>query len=303
MVLSRKLTEHLSLVPPPTNAWKDMVEEITGLRLAQLRGENKHIIATLQRQTKRKSVGSGDLERMLTDWKTNVLIGAHLASGDTEGALNAIVSRPLNAGIPGYIRLERHRLCVMTHMRRAAWNDAWIEAQVLNTCLVDEEDELEGQRCLLLTVLWSSFHQLGIHTEAAIGRTPRLSSFLNSVSLLEPDRTGLHVYVMIYEIIHLLLQGKMDEANRKVFNLSVNASRNLRSASSGPVRAFITFLRVITHYELADPAVRKRVHRHIRRMEPDQGEIPINSLCPIPLSHLASALLRLIESQTDQTSE
>jgi len=294
---------HLDGIASTTDRWRALLHDVVAIRLAQLHGRNKEINTLVRRRLRRDVSNSAGFEAWIRDWMVNALISSILASGNAQEALRTHARMPLSANTQSILIIERHRLCLTAHMRSNAWAAASNEAVSMMDALATSTDEFEQQRCLLLAALWSAFNQLGLHNEGMIGRVPRLTSFMNSVSLIACDRRGLNVFILIYEILQLLLNGKYDDASRKVFNLNVYASRNLRTEAARPLKAFLTFLRVITHYDLDDPSVRKRAYGHLRRMENDFGEVPEQMLFPVPLRRVADALMSLVDARQGQTSE
>lgn len=316
ILIDRRHREDATLVRHIEAAWNDLQHQLVPLtrqaerllssvakiRRCQVAGNNQLIIATASATLSRSSKGIPDGYRWLTGWLVSAQMRAQVAL-DLEPEAR---SEP-DAGTTPYpllphLQCEVCRLRLLSSMRRGQWDAAaetLVELRELNE---SASDEYERQRMLLIEGYFWIARQLGMHTHAVVERMPRITTFLNTVSLISQDQSGLNIQIAVYEILYYLLRGQGDVFERKVFNLTVGASRNLRFPAADPHRAFITMLRVVSHYDITDPTIRARTKRYLKRMECDSGERPERLLFPLPLHELAEAIIRCIDEKGLQTS-
>lgn len=284
--------ENAVLLETKSNGFGQLLNDALQVRRFQVKGDHRAAVSYIQQRQGEFSGVLPDSERWIVEWFRNATIRSMLSMGELQAVTARTEHISQSARMIPQITAERHRLRMTAFMRRGSWVNAAREAASLQQVLACFEDPYEEQRFLLLCGYWTMCRQLGIHGHDDIRYMPRLSTFMNSVALISEDRRGLIVYVKIYEVLCLLLQRKDDSVERKVFNLNVYASRNLRFESARPLRAFITFLRSVTYSDISDKAIRRRISSHLRRMETDTGAIPEHMLSPVPLKHLAEAILR-----------
>ncbi len=291
----------LQQAPIPRSAER-LLFTVVKIRRSQVVGHNQMIITTVTSALQRHAAGIPDGYRWLTGWLVSARMRAQVALDvhprawpeDDAGSTHHLL-RP-------HLKCEVYRWQIIGHMRSGQWDAAAEKLIELRQMNLEASDEYEQQRMLLLEGFFWIFRHLGLHAHTVVERMPRITTFLNSVSVIGQDRSGLNIQIAVYEILYHLIKGHGDVVERKVFNLTVRASRNLRFPAAGPHRAFITMLRVVSHYDLSDPTIRARTKRYLKRMEHDAGEIPEHLLFPIPLRELAESIIRYIDENGLQTS-
>jgi len=316
ILVDRRNREQSSLLEHIDAAWNDLqfqqvpltknaerlLSSVVKIRRHQVAGHNQMIINTVASVLRRFSASIPDGCRWLTGWLVCARMRAQVALDlELEARSEYDVSTTTYLLRP-HLKCEACRLQLMSCMRRGQWDAAAAKLVELRQMNEVASDEYERQRMLLIEGYFWISRQLGMHTHSVVDRMPRITTFLNSVSQISQDQSGLNIQIAVYEILYYLVQGQVDVVERKVFNLTVRASRNLRFPAADPHRAFITMLRVVSHYDITDPKVRARTKRYIHRMEHDSGEIPEHLLFPLPLRDMAQAIIRFIIEKGLQTS-
>lgn len=287
---------------PMTRASERLLSNVVKIRRCQVAGHNHMIITTVTATLRRHSTGIPDGYRWLTGWLASARMRAQLA---IDVQLEAIAEYDTGTApdlLRPHLKCEVCRWQLTSLMRRAQWDAAaekLIELRLMNQ---QASDEYEQQRMLLLEGFFWITRQMGLHSHGVVERMPRITTFLNSVSVIGQDHSGLNIQIAVFEILYYLVKGQGEVVERKVFNLTVRASRKLRFPAADPLRAFITMLRVVSHYDMSDPRVRARTKRYLKRMTHDAGDIPEHLLFPIPLRDLAGLIIQYIDEKGLQTN-
>jgi hypothetical protein len=196
--------------------------------------------------------------------------------------------------------LLRHRM--LAAMRSGYWSEACRVLVELEQWTHEQTDTIDIERCAVLSAYLHLAHEL----QLCPVDTPIVSHqnlpLIDSVSVIAEDRKGLGALVLIYDAIESFLHGDDDVTERKVLNLQVFASRNLKGPGTEALRTFIRFLRWLFVYRFSVIENTQRIRRYTKAFASEFEDICDQSVCPLDLTLLASALARTDVRRRGQTS-
>lgn len=186
----------------------------------------------------------------------------------------------------------RHRL--MAEMKLGNWNKAQFVLAEIDTLTDHQTDILDIERRMLIASYMHLARELGICPISVTGMPKRLSSLIGSVDVITDDRKGLGALVLIHDAIQSFLCGDADVAERKVLNLQVYASRNLREPGTGALRGFVSFLRMLIVHRVSFLENPQRLKRFADKLASEYDGAYEQAVCPLPLTQLMGALAEVV---------
>ncbi len=224
-------------------------------------------------------------------WCLSASVRALTALGLFEEVLT--VTRTMPQGWLQYNHLTqelfRHRL--LAAMRSGDWVEACRMLVELRQRTDGQTDTIDRERCAVL----GAYLQLACELHLCPIDVPcmphRKGSLLDSISVISEDRKGLGALVLIYDAIDTFLHGDPEVTERKVLNMQVYASRNLRGPGTEALRAFIRFLRLlfVQSFSFIENPQRARKYTDAFTAEFENGYD--QSICPLDLASLALVLI------------
>jgi hypothetical protein len=196
--------------------------------------------------------------------------------------------------------LLRHRL--LSAMRSGNWSEACRVLVELKQGTNEQTDTIDIERCAVLAAYLHLAQELQICPVDTFSVSHPKLPLIESVSVIAEDRKGLGALVLIYDAIESFLHGDEDVTERKVLNLQVFASRNLKGPGTEALRAFIRFLRWMFDYRFSVIENVQRIRRYTDAFATEFEDICDQSVCPLDLTLLASALARTDVRKRCQTS-
>lgn len=182
----------------------------------------------------------------------------------------------------------RHRM--LAAMRTESWIEAKAALAQIDALTNELTDNTDLERRALLAAYLQLARHLRLLPDPSASAPLNFTPLISSVSIIMEDRKGLGALVLIHDAIGAFLYDDPDTAERKVLNLQVYASRNLRTHGSSALRGFINYLRMlIIHGEsfLENP---RRVRRFTDTFTVEFDATCDQAVCPLNLAKLAGAL-------------
>lgn len=240
--------------------------------------------------------------RWVGQWLMVARLKAHLAVGEYATVLRIPKGMKHEDVQRGYLQCDIVRLRSIAAMRHGQWEQAR-QLILQGMMLISEStDRLDQQRQMLIVAYYNLGAALGYHSEPVPISTKRISSLMNSVDLVLQDKAGLAPIMLVYEVTANLLQGKLELAERKMANLQVYSTRNLRFHGATALRAFISLLRMIVNHDGAFTNDARRVRLFMSRITDEHEHATEQMICPLPLRKLAQSLIDLTNGRLRQTS-
>ena len=270
------------------------------IRLLELEGKHQDVLRITSRERapslRKQSVGM----RWLQFWTSLAKLRSMLVVGETNAVCAAIAAIDRKQIPRPHLEHELNRLEIIAYMRTQQWelashrlSDA--ELRISHCC-----DDLERQRILLLKAYLNISNILGMHDVRV--HVPRITTLLNTLDLVLLDKKGLGVMARIYEVLHYMVSGNDELAERKVLNLQVYSTRNLRYGGSPVIRQLITGLQMMIMQKMVFLNDPRKVERLLSRISDEGANVQEQMLCPIQLELLTKALIAFMRTRAVYTS-
>lgn len=240
--------------------------------------------------------------RWVEQWLMVARVKAHLAVGEYATVLRLSEGFKLEDLQRGYLQCDIVRLRSIAAMRHGQWEQARQSILQGMTLVSESTDRLDQQRQMLIVAYYNLGAALGYHSKPLPASIKRISTLMNSVDVVLQDRTGLAPIMLVYEVLANLLQGKLELAERKMANLQVYSTRNLRFHGAAALRAFISLLRMVVNHKGAFTNDARRVRLFMSRITDEHEQATEQMICPLPLRKLAQSLIDVSNGRLRQTS-
>ncbi len=216
---------------------------------------------------------------------------ALLALGDYKSALHWAESLPSETFHRVYLKCDVARVRSIALMRLGEWKRAHQSIIAGMKVASGQDDSLDQQRQMVIIAYFNLGAALGYHSQPLSIGTKRVASLMNSIDLVLQDRMGLAPIMLIYEVAAYLLEGKYELAERKMSNLQVFSTRNLRFHGASALRAFISLLRMLVVHKAAFSSNDRRVRVYMSKITDEHESATEQMICPLPLRNLAQSLI------------
>ncbi|MFM8771890.1 MAG: hypothetical protein ACKOE4_07725 [Candidatus Kapaibacterium sp.] len=227
---------------------------------------------------------------------------AYLALGEYATVLEMIEGLNPETFHRDYLQCDISRIQTTAVMRLGQWDRARQLILQDLTHGIGSADPLDQERQMVITAYYDLGAMLGYHSEPVISATKRVTTLMNSIDLVLQDRMGLGPIMLMYEVTANLLQGKVELAERKMANLQVYSTRNLRFHGAEALRGFISLLRMVVHHKGAFTSDARRVRLFMSKITDEHESATEQMICPLPLRKLAQSLIDHTNGRLRQTS-
>ena len=266
-----------------------------------LRRKNHEAISAVDDVAKKLTILPAHMQWM-GQWLMIAQVKAYLAIGEYATARKLTEALNPETFHRRFLKCDAVRLHTIAAMRNGEWEKARLAMIQAMTVDYEQIDAIDKQRLMVLIAFYNLGAILRYHSEPITARTMRVSSLMNSIELVLQDKMGLAPIALSYEVMAYLLQGDIELAERKMSNLQVYSTRNLRFHGATAMRAFISLLRMIVFHKGAFTSDERRVRLFMSRITDEHESATEQMICPLPLRKLAQTLIEIINGRLDQTS-
>lgn len=223
-------------------------------------------------------------------WYLTSHVRSLIAQGMFEDVIDIVSIIEPHWLLQGPLAHELLRNRMLAEMRLGRWSQAIETLATIDQHIDDRTDIIDIERRSVLAMYLLLAHQLVLcPADMPIDSDDILSS-ISLIDVIAEDRRGLGALVLIYRAIDTFLHGDPDMADRKILNLQVYASRNLRGDGSSALRGFVSFLRMLIIHRVSFIENPRRVRRFTDAFAREYDNVCDQAVCPLDLSTLAGAL-------------